>query len=734
MPLIRIILALAALGLAAPASAATYTVAPTGNDAGNGITTPFRTLKRAADAVQDGDTIQLQPGTYTAGAWIFARRVTVRGVSYADVILDGAGAEITDGLKLYQSHGSVIQDLKIRNCGRVGLFVGESHGVTVRNCELSGSAGSGLLSGHSSDLWVENCTVANNGGHGLYFSEGGDRVTVKNCRLFGNQRAGVQINANQDDALAADPNSDGISTDCRLEGNTLYGNGAAGGAAIALMGVCRSLVLNNLVYGNLAAGLTLWDDGAGEDYACKGNHIYHNTVVSTRSRGYHGIRLEAGSTDNELLNNVVFWSSGPALETFVPVVSNYNSLGGASTVNGGTLAAWRAATGNDLNSDEGDPQLGAEYHPLPTSTAIDGGVALPGVDVDRNGNPRPRGANPDRGCYEEAGAGGVAPPEPPTTPTGLVAAAGDTRVDLRWNGVAGTLAGYAVYRSFTQNGSYVRLNTSPVAVAAYTDLGLSNGLNYWYRVSALDQQGREGLLTSPVIATPAAPLNQTYTISGQVTFDGAALAGVLISAGGQTALSAGDGSYTLNGLLAGTHTVRPSKSGYTFSNKSATVGPNRSGLDFVAVVYPAVTKGETIYRDLLRSGWSASARKAGYSLQTTDPVAQGARAISLTAKARTSYLLLTGAAIPTQGQSHLALSVHGGELGGQDVKIQFRVNGRYRAAVSLTSLGGAPAAGAWKEYRIPLAALGGSAGNLTGVKVLVATPKKELFLDDIRVE
>jgi len=732
--LFRFVLAVAALGLVSPVSAATYTVSTTGNDAANGITMPFRTLKRASEAVRDGDTIQFHPGTYTAGAWVYARRVTVRGIADGSVILDGTGAEITDGLKLYQSHGSVVQDLTLRNCARVGLFVGESNGVTVRNCQFSGNASSGLLSGHSSDLTVENCTALNNGSHGLYFSEGGDRVRVSGSRLLGNQRAGIQINANQDDALTSDTNWDGVSTDCRLEDNLLYGNGAAGGAAIALMGVCRSLVLNNLLYGNLAGGMTLWDDGAGEALACKGNGIYHNTVVSTVSRGYHGVKLEAGSTDNELLNNVVFWSSGPALETDVPVVSNYNCLGGASTVNGDSLAAWRAATGNDLNSDEGNPRLDAQYRPLADSPAIDGGVIVPGVDVDRDGNPRPRGANPDRGCFEAAGEGEVVAPVPPATPTGLTAVAGDTRVDLRWNGVAESLAGYVVYRSITQNGTYTRINTSTVSVGAYSDLGLSNGRIYWYRVSAVDQQGLEGQLTSPVNATPTAPPDQTYTVSGRVTFDGSGLAGVQISAGGKTTVSAGDGTYTLTGLLAGTHTVRPEKSGFTFSNKSATVGPSRTAVDFVATVFPAVTPGEAIYLDSLRARWKASAHKATYSLQRTDPVAQGARSASVTSKVKAGYLLLTGAAIPTQGKGYVVLSVHGGESGGQDLKVQLRVNGRYRAAVSLSAYGGAPAAGGWTKYRIPLAVLEGSSGKLTGVKLLLATPDSEVFLDDLRVE
>ncbi|MCC2672425.1 MAG: putative secreted protein, partial [Armatimonadetes bacterium] len=314
------LLAVAALS-AAPAGAATYNVSTAGSDAANGTTAPFRTFQRAVQALRDGDTVVFQPGIYTAGSWIYARRVTLRGSGTGDVVLDGAAATGTDGVNLYQSHGSVIQDLKFRACRRVGIFVGESNGVTVRNCEISGNGGNGFLSGHSSDLLVENCTVSGNGSHGVYFSEGGDRLRLLGCRLSGNQRAGVQINAHQEDGVTADSNFDGLSVNCRIERNSISGNGAIGGAAIALMGVCDSLVANNLVFDNLAAGMTLWDDEGGPDYACKGNRIYFNTIVSTRSRGYHGVKFEAGSTGNELMNNVISWNSGPAIETAEPIVS-----------------------------------------------------------------------------------------------------------------------------------------------------------------------------------------------------------------------------------------------------------------------------------------------------------------------------------------------------------------------------------------------------------------------------
>jgi len=82
--------------------------------------------------------------------------------------------------------------------------------------------------------------------------------------------------------------------------------------------------------------------------------------------------------------------------------------------------------------------------------------------------------------------------------------------------------------------------------------------------------------------TPGA--EPTYSISGQVQdSSGNPISGVTISDGaGHTATTDSNGNYTLSGLTAGTYTLTPSKSGYTFSPASRTVNvpPNATGQDF----------------------------------------------------------------------------------------------------------------------------------------------------------
>lgn len=74
----------------------------------------------------------------------------------------------------------------------------------------------------------------------------------------------------------------------------------------------------------------------------------------------------------------------------------------------------------------------------------------------------------------------------------------------------------------------------------------------------------------------------TYSVSGTVLSGGQAVPGVTVTAGGRTTTTAGDGTYMLTGLTAGTYTVVPSKLGYAFSpaDRDVNVGPSQLGINF----------------------------------------------------------------------------------------------------------------------------------------------------------
>jgi fibronectin type 3 domain-containing protein len=93
-----------------------------------------------------------------------------------------------------------------------------------------------------------------------------------------------------------------------------------------------------------------------------------------------------------------------------------------------------------------------------------------------------------------------AAPAPPAAPTGLMTTAGDTVALLAWTPSAGATS-YNVKRSTTSGGPYTTITN--VTTTSVVDTGLTNGITYYYVVSALNTYG-ESVNSSPASATPAA--------------------------------------------------------------------------------------------------------------------------------------------------------------------------------------------------------------------------------------
>ena len=87
----------------------------------------------------------------------------------------------------------------------------------------------------------------------------------------------------------------------------------------------------------------------------------------------------------------------------------------------------------------------------------------------------------------------------PSVPTGLTAVAGDSQVTLSWDSVSGA-ARYYIYRQSGSQYPYLGQTTN----TSYTDTGLTNGTTYYYKVSAVNEDGQESAATEAVSATPQA--------------------------------------------------------------------------------------------------------------------------------------------------------------------------------------------------------------------------------------
>ncbi|MFQ6128494.1 MAG: choice-of-anchor V domain-containing protein [Thermoplasmata archaeon] len=97
---------------------------------------------------------------------------------------------------------------------------------------------------------------------------------------------------------------------------------------------------------------------------------------------------------------------------------------------------------------------------------------------------------------------------PPAKPTGLSVTTPKERGELfiEWNAnTEADLAGYDLYRSESEDGPYTRINKELIAGTNYTDTGLDNGTQYWYKVRAVDLGGLVSEFSDPASGTTIAP-------------------------------------------------------------------------------------------------------------------------------------------------------------------------------------------------------------------------------------
>ncbi len=108
-------------------------------------------------------------------------------------------------------------------------------------------------------------------------------------------------------------------------------------------------------------------------------------------------------------------------------------------------------------------------------------------------------------------------PPPPLPPTGLVAVAGNAKVDLTWNRVDGAnLLRYRIYGGTSPNPStQIDSTTGGISDTSKTITGLTNGTTYYFRVTAVDSAENESGYSNEVLVTPnAASFDGEYSADG----------------------------------------------------------------------------------------------------------------------------------------------------------------------------------------------------------------------------
>jgi hypothetical protein len=91
-------------------------------------------------------------------------------------------------------------------------------------------------------------------------------------------------------------------------------------------------------------------------------------------------------------------------------------------------------------------------------------------------------------------------------PRGMVAMPYDSQVSLNWDDNVEPKIGYNIYRALIPGGPYNKIATEH-ANSYYTDFGLTNGITYYYVVTAVDLSGIDSEDSNEVSATPEVTVN-----------------------------------------------------------------------------------------------------------------------------------------------------------------------------------------------------------------------------------
>jgi len=168
--------------------------------------------------------------------------------------------------------------------------------------------------------------------------------------------------------------------------------------------------------------------------------------------------------------------------------------------------------------------------------------------------------------YAITGAGGD-PAGSLSAPQNVHALAGDTTVTVSWNAPAsGTPTSYSIERSTVSNSGFVPVNLTPIPATTYSflDAPLTNGVTYYYTVTAHDAGGNS---TASVVVS-VVPVSSAPTVPGVPTNVVAIAGPSSVTINWLAPISNGNSpitGYVVQQLISGTYTTVATVNGTTFS-------------------------------------------------------------------------------------------------------------------------------------------------------------------------
>jgi hypothetical protein len=409
-----------------------YYVATSGSNNNDGsIDSPWKTIMHAVRNSGGGDTVMVRAGTYTEEIWIQGslghggsdgKYWTLTNYPGDQPIISGSGARVLiDSAKYVRFRGFHMKGAIVNVVGWAGIV---PHHVEILDNLVTGAY---HVYAGAVNVLGRNCLVENNilnltntgssNDHGIYILAGDtfltDTITVRNNYVSGFSGYGIHL---YDERKT---NNDPLRTisNVVIENNVVVNSQLRAGIIVAAGMLCQIqgvIIRNNIVTANATYGIGAYYEGAGIDDI----RIYNNTLYSNRDAG---IAIGSGITNVDIKNNIILNSSGSSayhIDNFDgnPDVNAANNLYWPTPLSLRNITDSHPVTNDPLFIDVGND----DFHLEDNSPAIDAGVALAEVTLDKDGNSRPVDGDSDGvktydiGAYEYTGTPATEPLAPPT--------------------------------------------------------------------------------------------------------------------------------------------------------------------------------------------------------------------------------------------------------------------------------------------------------------------------------
>lgn len=254
----------------------------------------YKTIQQAIDKAKSGDTVMVEPGTYTEvlslkpGVSLRSRGTAEELSNYtaaARTIISSPGRQgaIVEGAENATLEGFSLVDKETAfnpSVSRFGILV-KGVSQTVANCLISRLPfdAIGVVGPQTgSESYIYHNQIFNNQGSGIKCQTDAHVRIVRNL-IHENERSGIEnemgVEVHVEGNGVFKNGIDGImNTGARpiIKNNEVFGNGLNG---IGLQKGSRGIIMNNKIYENAQAGVGVRKDAKATVWD---NHIYRNTI------------------------------------------------------------------------------------------------------------------------------------------------------------------------------------------------------------------------------------------------------------------------------------------------------------------------------------------------------------------------------------------------------------------------------------------------------------------------